>query len=66
MTAAHRSLPFGTLVRVTDPRTGKSVVVRITDRGPTLRSRVLDLSAAAARSLGITDRGVTEIRAEVL
>jgi rare lipoprotein A len=66
MTAAHRSLPFGTLVRVTDPRTGKSVVVRITDRGPTLRSRVLDLSAAAARSLGITDRCVTEIRAEVL
>jgi rare lipoprotein A len=66
LTAAHRDLPFGTCVRVTALATGKSVVVRITDRGPTLRSRVLDLSTAAARNLGITDRGVTDIRAEVL
>ena len=66
LTAAHRDLPFGTRVRVTALATGKSVVVRITDRGPTLRSRVLDLSTAAARNLGITDRGVTDIRAEVL
>jgi rare lipoprotein A len=66
LTAAHRTLPFGTRVRVTELRTGRSVIVRITDRGPAIGSRVLDLSMAAARSLGITDRGVTEIRAEVL
>ncbi len=65
-TAAHRSLPFGTRVRVTDVATSKSVVVRITDRGPMVRGRVLDLSLAAARSLGITDRGVARVRAEVL
>jgi rare lipoprotein A (peptidoglycan hydrolase) len=65
-TAAHRSLPFGTRVRVTDLATSKSVLVRITDRGPRLRNRVLDLSLGAARSLGITDRGVARVRAEVL
>jgi rare lipoprotein A (peptidoglycan hydrolase) len=65
-TAAHRRLPFGTRVRVTDLATSKSVVVRITDRGPRVRGRVLDLSLGAARSLGITDRGVTQVRAEVL
>jgi rare lipoprotein A len=51
---------------VTDVATGKAVVVRVTDRGPALRSRVIDLSLAAARSLGITDRGVAEVRAELL
>jgi rare lipoprotein A len=66
LTAAHRSLPFGTRVRVTDLATSKSVVVRITDRGPSVRGRVLDLSLGAARSLGITDRGVVQVRAEVL
>lgn len=66
LTAAHRSLPFGTRVRVTDLATGKSVVVRITDRGPNDQDRILDLSLGAARSLGITDRGVIQIRAEVL
>ncbi|WP_079568635.1 septal ring lytic transglycosylase RlpA family protein [Bradyrhizobium erythrophlei] len=65
-TAAHRSLPFGTRVRVTDLATSKSVVVRITDRGPRVRGRVLDLSLGAARSLAITDRGVAQVRAEVL
>jgi peptidoglycan lytic transglycosylase len=65
-TAAHRSLPFGTRVRVTDLATSKSVVVRITDRGPSVHGRILDLSLGAARSLGITDRGVVQIRAEVL
>jgi rare lipoprotein A (peptidoglycan hydrolase) len=65
-TAAHRSLPFGTRVRVTDLATSKSVIVCITDRGPTVRGRVLDLSLSAARSLGITDRGVVQVRAEVL
>jgi len=66
LTAAHRSLPFGTKVRVTDMATNRSVIVRITDRGPFIRNRVLDLSLAAARSLGITDRGVAHIRGEVL
>lgn len=66
LTAAHRSLPFGTRVRVTDAKSSKSVVVRITDRGPRVRGRVLDLSLGAARSLGISDRGVVQVRAEVL
>jgi rare lipoprotein A (peptidoglycan hydrolase) len=66
LTAAHRRLPFGTRVRVTDVTSSKSVVVRITDRGPWVRGRVIDLSLAAARSLGITNRGVAQVRAEVL
>ena len=66
LTAAHRNLPFGTRVRVTDLASSKSVVVRITDRGPWVRGRVLDLSLGAARSLRITDRGVAQVRAEVL
>ena len=66
LTAAHRSLPLGTKVRVTDVATNKSVVVRITDRGPFIRNRVLDLSLGAARTLGMEDRGVIEIRADVL
>jgi rare lipoprotein A (peptidoglycan hydrolase) len=66
LTAAHRHLAFGTRVRVIDLKTSKSVVVRITDRGPWVRGRVLDLSLAAARCLGIADRGVAQIRAEVL
>ncbi|WP_445215732.1 septal ring lytic transglycosylase RlpA family protein [Bradyrhizobium sp. Pa8] len=64
LTAAHRSLPFGTKVRVTHG--GSSVIVTINDRGPFIRGRVLDLSLAAAHSLGITDRGVAQVRAEVL
>jgi rare lipoprotein A (peptidoglycan hydrolase) len=66
LTAAHRSLPFGTRVRVTDVATRKSVTVTITDRGPRAPGRVLDLSLAAARSLGIMDRGVVHVRAELL
>jgi peptidoglycan lytic transglycosylase len=65
-TAAHRSLPFGTRVRVTDLASNKSVIVTITDRGPKAPSRMLDLSLSAARTLGITDRGVARVRAEVL
>jgi rare lipoprotein A len=53
LTAAHRSLPFGTRVEVTDKRTGRSVVVRINDRGPFIRSRVIDLSRGFARALGM-------------
>lgn len=53
LTAAHRSLPFGTMARVTDKRTGRSIVVRINDRGPFKRGRVIDLSTASARALGM-------------
>jgi rare lipoprotein A len=61
MTAAHRKLPFGTRVRVRDMKTGKEVVVTITDRGPFKRSRVIDLSHMAARELGITGRGIARV-----
>jgi rare lipoprotein A len=54
LTGAHRTLPFGTLVRVTCPRTGRSVVVRINDRGPFVRGRVIDVTPAAARELGFS------------
>jgi rare lipoprotein A len=54
MTAAHRRLPFGTMVRVTHRRSGRSVTVRINDRGPFVRGRVIDLSPTAARSLGFS------------
>lgn len=57
LTAAHRSLPFGSKVRVTNPANGKSVVVRINDRGPFHGSRVLDMSRAAAEQLGLVARG---------
>jgi rare lipoprotein A len=66
MTAAHRSLPFGTKVRVTNTRNGKSVVVRINDRGPFIRGRVIDLSVAAARILGMMGSGVAPVKIEVL
>ena len=66
MIAAHRTLPFGTRIRVTDVASSKSVVVQIVDRGPYIRDRVLDLSLGAARSLGITERGVAQVRVEVL
>jgi rare lipoprotein A (peptidoglycan hydrolase) len=66
MTAAHRSLPFGTHVQVTDVASGRSVVVTINDRGPFVRGRVLDLSRGAAQALGITGRGVARIRASVM
>ena len=66
LTAAHRTLPFGTRIRVTDPKTGRSVIVTINDRGPFGRHRVLDLSISAARALGMLDRGVIYVRADVL
>lgn len=66
LTAAHRSLPFGTKVRVTNKRTGRSVVVRINDRGPYSGGRIIDLSAAAARMLGVVQTGVAPVRVEVL
>src|SRR5688572_12316452 len=57
MTAAHRSLPFGSKVVVTNQRNGKQVVVRINDRGPFIKGRVIDLSKAAAHELGFVSRG---------
>ena len=61
MTAAHRTLPFGTKVKVTNQRNGKSVVVRINDRGPFIKGRVIDLSKAAASKLGFIKSGHTKI-----
>lgn len=61
LTAAHRSLGFGTKVRVTNSRTGKSVVVRINDRGPFIRGRVIDVSKAAAKRLGMINAGVAKV-----
>jgi rare lipoprotein A len=64
LTAAHRSLPFGTLVRVEHERTGSAVIVRINDRGPFVRGRTLDLSGAAARRIGMG--GTARVRYEIL
>ncbi len=61
LTAAHRTLPFGTRLKVTNKRNGKSVVVRINDRGPFIKGRVIDLSKAAAKKLGFIDKGVANI-----
>jgi len=61
MVAAHRTLPFGSRVRVTDRRSGRSVWVRIVDRGPHVRGRVIDVSKAAARKLGFLGRGTTPV-----
>ena len=66
MTAAHRYLPFGTRVRVTNMRNGRSVVVRINDRGPFIRGRVIDLSKGAARVIRMVGRGIAPVRVEVL
>lgn len=66
MTAAHRTLPLGTYVRVTNTRNGKSVVVRINDRGPYGHGRVIDLSEAAARKLDMIDAGVAPVTLEVV
>jgi hypothetical protein len=66
LTAAHKTLPFGTRVRVTDSKTGSSIIVVINDRGPFNKGRVLDLSTTAAKALGMMDRGVILIEADVL
>ena len=66
MTAAHKSLPFGTVVRVTNKRTGQSCLVRITDRGPYIDGRIIDLSKAAAKSIGMLGSGVAPVKVEVL
>jgi len=66
MTAAHRSLPFGTKVRVTNRRNGRSVVVTINDRGPFIRGRVIDLSRGAASVIGMTGAGLAPVKLDVL
>lgn len=66
LAAAHRSLPFGSKVRVIDLKTGNSVIVRINDRGPYIRGRIIDLTVGAARELGIYYRGIARVRIEVL
>ena len=64
-TCAHRTLPFGTRLKITNPRNGKSVIVRVTDRGPFVRGRVVDLSYAAARELGTISSGVAYVKVEL-
>ena len=66
MTAAHPSLPFGTRVQVTRPKTGRTVHVRINDRGPFVRGRIIDLSYAAARQLGMLADGLARVHIRVL
>ena len=66
LTAAHKSLPFGTKVKVTNIRNGKSVVVEINDRGPYAKSRVLDLSQAAFSEIGHTNTGVMQVEYEII
>ncbi|HZS29356.1 MAG TPA: septal ring lytic transglycosylase RlpA family protein [Candidatus Angelobacter sp.] len=66
MTAAHRTLPLGSIARVTDLKTGDSVLLRITDRGPFVGDRIIDLSRAAARKLSVYQHGTALVRIEVL
>jgi rare lipoprotein A len=64
LTAAHKTLPFGTLVRVTNRSSGRSVVVRINDRGPFVRGRIIDVTPAAARALGFS--GLANVTVDVI
>ena len=66
LTAAHRTLPFGTRVRVTNVTTGRSVTVRVNDRGPFVNGRVIDVSHAAAQSLGMVGQGVAKVKLDVV
>src|SRR5262249_53119918 len=65
-TAAHRTLPLGSIVRVTNVKTNKSCIVRITDRGPFIDGRILDLSLAAAKKIELWQAGVSQVRVDVL
>lgn len=65
-TAAHKTLPFGTKLKVTDTKSGKSTIVIVNDRGPFSRSRVLDISSAAAKELGVINRGTFGAKIEIL
>jgi rare lipoprotein A len=66
MTAAHNKLPFGTQVRVVDLKTGNDVLVRINNRGPFVKGRIIDLSVRAAHELGTYERGIAKVRVDVL
>ncbi|MCI0547287.1 MAG: septal ring lytic transglycosylase RlpA family protein [Candidatus Rokubacteria bacterium] len=66
MTMSHQTLPYGTKVRVTNTKTGKSVVLRVNDRGPTQPDRIVDVSRAAAQQLGFVRGGLTEVKLEVV
>src|ERR1035437_5555791 len=66
LTAAHRTLPFGTRVRVTNVATGRSVTVRVNDRGPFVPGRVVDVSYSAAETLGMIDRGIAKVKLDVV
>ena len=66
LTAAHPTLPFGTRLRVTDTNSGRFVTVRVNDRGPYVRGRVVDISPSAAEALGMVDKGITNVRLEVV
>jgi rare lipoprotein A len=66
LTAAHRTLPFGTKVRVKNLRNGKTVVVRINDRGPFIKSRIIDVSKGAAQKIGLIRAGVTKVSIKVV
>lgn len=66
MTAAHKTLPFGTFVRVINLRNNRATIARITDRGPYVRGRIIDLSKTGAADIGIVDEGVAQVKLEVL
>jgi len=66
VTAAHPSLPFGTRLRVTDVSSGRFVTVRVNDRGPFVRGRVVDISPSAAEALGMVDKGLANVRLDVV
>lgn len=66
MTAAHRTLPFGTIVRVTNLSNGKTVDCSISDRGPYIKGRVIDVTIGAAEKLGFKSKGVTKVKVEVV
>lgn len=65
-TAAHKTLPFGTIVKVTATRTGKTTTVRVNNRGPFIKGRIIDLSQAAAKELGIIKSGIAKVKVEVV
>jgi rare lipoprotein A len=65
-TAAHKTLPFGTKLKVTDTKSGKSTIVTVNDRGPFSKSRVLDISSAAAKELEVINRGTFSAKIEIL
>ena len=66
LTAAHKTLPFGTKVKVTDLKNNKSVIVTITDRGPYTKKRIIDLSYAAAKEIGLIKPGLSKVRLDIL